>query len=899
MAAEYRVLGPLEVLLDGVAVPVPAGRCRVLLAALLLRPNQVVPVAELVERVWDGTPPDRDRARSSLQTLVRRLRVALGAADCVRTAPGGYRASVLPDQLDLLRFRALTRAGDFAAAVALSRGPVLSDVKTGAVLGIEAEQVTEEWLEALQRRIDADLGAGAGPDLVAELRSLTTRYPYREPLWASLLLALAQSGQQAAALTAYRQVRDLLKSELGVGPGERLRAVHQRVLAGEVRGRGPVPRLLPTAMPRFVGRETALRELDSLMRGEDRTIATITGTAGVGKTMLALHWAHSVAGRFPDGQLHVDMRGFDRHREPMTASDVLTRFLTGLDVPPDRLPVEAGARSAMFRELVAGRRMLVVLDNVRDAGHVRLLLPERSPSLVLITSRDRLAEIPGAHRVELDALTAEEGRALLAGRLGDGRVDDAADDLVAWCGGLPLALAIVAARAAVEPDLPLAALVAELADERRRLDLLDTGDAATSVRTVFQWSYQRLSPAAARLFRLVGLHPGPDITVPAATSFAGEPAAAAVRELVGANLLREHVPGRYACHDLLRIYAAERAEADEPAEARGEAVQRMLDHYLHTLTHFDHVHNEDHRKLDDPPVPVAGVVAETFADRPAALEWLRAEQAVLRAVAGYADDHGHDRHTWQLTLFAADMVEQFGLWHDWVGHVDRASAAAARIGAVVQHIWLTFLTAVGHARLRRFDIALEWFERTDRLNDEIGLVAGRVRAQAGVAWVLTELGRFHEAIEVARKSLELQRGAADRTPERMRMALHQLAAVLVDAGEYEEALELAAEFDAQEGIGTTNGRALMVTEKVRAYVGLGRYELALAEAGQALQLARGTGSWIDTATVQDLRGDVHQGLGDVAEARRWWTEALETYEQHRHPNAEAVRAKLAALPGNR
>ncbi|MFD9699160.1 BTAD domain-containing putative transcriptional regulator [Lentzea sp. NPDC059081] len=290
MAAEYRVLGPLEVLHDGVPVAVPAGRCRVLLATLLLRPNRFVSVDELVERVWDGVPPTADRAAKTLQMVVARLRQALGEANRVQTSRGGYRASVDDSELDLLRFRSLVARGDFTAAAGLWRGPMLSDVRSDALHRHDVPPVTEEWLLALERRIAADLDAGRAADLVAELRALTAEHPFRETFRGQLMLALAQAGQQAAALTVYQDVRALLSDELGVDPGAELRAVHQQVLSGSVRVRGPVPRQLPTTVPRFVGRTSELDDLTGLVR-DDLVVAAITGTAGVGKTTLAVHWA--------------------------------------------------------------------------------------------------------------------------------------------------------------------------------------------------------------------------------------------------------------------------------------------------------------------------------------------------------------------------------------------------------------------------------------------------------------------------------------------------------------------------------------------------------------------------------------------------------------------------------
>ncbi|GHH42790.1 SARP family transcriptional regulator [Lentzea cavernae] len=806
VVVRYGVLGALEVTLDGADVPVPVGRCRVLLAALLLRPNQFVSVDELAELVWNGVPPAR--ARQSLHQVVRRLRVALGGADCVRTHSGGYEARVEPEELDLLRFRELVAAQDFADAGKLWRGPMLTNVVSDLLHRNEIRHVEEECAEALAR------------------------------------------------------------------------------------SRRRAPRLLPAAMPRFVGRAGHLRELTSLAEGTGPVTATITGTAGVGKSVLAVQWAHSVADRFPDGQLHVNMRGFDRHRDPMAPGDVLVRFLEALGVPAERIPAALDDQAALYRELTADRRLLVVLDNARDAEHVRPLLT--GPSFVLITSRDRLTGL-ARRDLALDVLSAEEARALLVSRLGEERVDDAGD-LVAWCGGLPLALAIVAARAAEAPTLPLSALATELADERTRLDSLDTGDAQTSVRTVFQWSYQQLSPRAARMFRLVGVHPGPDLTIAAATSLAGEPAEEAVRALVRANLLVEHAPGRFTCHDLLRVYAADRAEADEPGPSRAAAVERMLDHYLHTLESINRTHYWNHLgTLDDPPVPSAGAIPETFERPDQAESWFQAERTVIHALVVLADEQGHDRHTSQLVWFMTDLVERFGLWREWIGLFARATRASDRLGDRVQVARMSFLRAVGHARLGELERALELFEATDLIWEEVGLVAGQVRARAGVAWVLGDLGRPHEAVEVARDSLELLRGDKSRTPTRLRLALHQLAGALVLADRPAEVLELAAEWDALDGVPDPHNSGLMASELARAYIGLGRHAEAVSKLMDALESFGQMGTWVDLAYSENLLGDAHHELGDPAEARAWWEKAAARYAEHEHPEEAAVRAKLTGV----
>jgi tetratricopeptide (TPR) repeat protein len=593
----------------------------------------------------------------------------------------------------------------------------------------------------------------------------------------------------------------------------------------------------------------------------------------------------------------VNLRGFDRHREPMTPGEVLSRFLEALGVTAERIPADVEAQGVMYRDLVADRRMLVVLDNARNADHVRPLLPGASPSLVLITSRERLEGL-GARQLALDVLDRDEARALLVSRLGEARVDAAADELVAWCGGLPLALAIGAARAAETPDLPLSALVAELADERTRLDSLDTGDAATSVRTVFQWSYQQLSPAAARLFRLIGVHPGPDISVPALTSLAGAPADEDVRELVRANLLVEHVPGRFTCHDLLRVYAADRAAADETTESRAAAEARMFDHYVHTLAWIDREYNWGERRFDGFPDP--RVSSETFPDQAASVDWFDAERAVLRALVALADQRGLDGYTWQLPWFGAPYVDRFAIWRDWIAQLGRGSHAAARAGEPRVAAKLLFLQALGYARLVQYERSMELFESSRRAFEELGNIAEQVRAQSGVAWVLGLLGRPREAVEVARNALELQRSDPAADPDRIALALHQVANTLLLAGEPVDALERLAEWDAINRAHEMSPISLGATAVTRA-----RALLALGETAGVVETLHNALGWFeqmgggeDRAAAHDVLGDAHRSLGDLTEARRWWTKALEFFELHQHPDADKVRAKLAALPGN-
>jgi transcriptional regulator with XRE-family HTH domain len=433
-----------------------------------------------------------------------------------------------------------------------------------------------------------------------------------------------------------------------------------------------VPRQLPIAIRHLAGRADQLKILDGLLDRFDGTegtadtggtalISAISGTAGVGKTALAVHWAHRVAERFPDGQLYVNLRGFDPSGAPVEPAEAIRGFLDAFGTSAGRIPGGPDAQAALYRSLLAGRRMLIILDNARDEAQVRPLLPGSAPCLVVVTSRRQLAGLAAtecAQLLNLDVLTHAEAHEMLSRRLGPELVEGesaAVSELISLCARLPLALAIAAARHAARPSRPLQALVEELRPAQDRLTVLDAtdvADAVTSARAVFSWSYQSLTQPAARMFRLLAVHPGPDITAAAAASVAGvrqERARQVLTELVLANLLAEHGDGRYTCHDLLRAYAAEQASTSDSDADRKAAMHRMLDHYLHTA--FGAAKLLD--QVDPaarPPAPVPGVVPEELADRGAAYAWFEAERPVLSAAISQAARHGFDGHAWHLVL---------------------------------------------------------------------------------------------------------------------------------------------------------------------------------------------------------------------------------------------------------
>ncbi|HEU5108398.1 MAG TPA: BTAD domain-containing putative transcriptional regulator, partial [Micromonosporaceae bacterium] len=593
---QIRVLGPIELWSSGAALAIGGPKQRAVLALLLARAGTLLPVDDIVAELWDDRPPPSAGANARMYANnLRRLLAGRADAAVLSRVGDGYRLDLNGAETDLSEFRRWvtdarqrSTAGDpatavsrFDAALDLWRGPPVSDVPAGRLLSRWRVTVTEERWSAVEDRADALLRLGGHERVSADMRDLLTAEPLRERAHALLARARYQAGDVAGALAVLDDARRVLAEELGVEPGDELRELHKAVLnrdPGVARSArpavpasrsAPVPRQLPAGVAGFTGRREFLRRLDAhLPDGRSAAapatvlITAIDGTAGVGKTCLAVHWARRVAGRFPDGQLYVNLRGFDA-APPMAPEDALRRFLDALGVPARQVPQDVEAQAALYRSLLADRRMLVVLDNARDAEQVRPLLPGSTGCLALITSRSRLTPLvvtSGADTMTLDVLSEREAHDLLARRLGAERVaaePDAVDSIVAACGRLPLALAVVAARAA-QGGVPLGGLAAELRPAGgRSLDALDGGDLATRVRAVFSWSYAALDAPAARLFRLLG-------------------------GLVGASLLGEPVPGRFALHDLLRTYAAELATTVDSEAERHDALRRLLDHYTHT-----------------------------------------------------------------------------------------------------------------------------------------------------------------------------------------------------------------------------------------------------------------------------------------------------------------------------
>lgn len=668
----------------------------------------------------------------------------------------------------------------------------------------------------------------------------------------------------------------------------------------------PVPRQLPPAVRHFGGRHRELAELTALANripaAGTVVITAIGGTAGVGKTALAVYWAHRVSGLFPDGQLYVDLRGFGPSDSVMDPGEALRRFLDALEVPAQRIPADLEAQVGLYRSLLADRRMVVVLDNARDAAQVRPLLPGAASSLVVVTSRNRLSGLvaaEGAHSMTLDVLGLDEAREMLAHRLGGERVaaePDAVAQIVDGCARLPLALAIVAARAATDRHLPLRTLADQL--DAARLDTLTTaGDPHTDVRGVFSWSYHALSPPTAHLFRLLGLHPGPDITLAAAASLAASPSTRVgplLTLLTNAGLLIEHQPGRYTFHDLLRAYAADLSRRIDTGEHRRAAVRRILDHYLHTAYSAARLLHPNRDPLSLNP-PGAGVTAEPVGDHHRALGWFTAEHAVLLAAVNHAAATGFDTHTWQLAWSMWTFFDRRGLWRDQVTTGQLALAAARSMADPAARAFTHRHLASAYIGLGRFAeaeaqlrSALRVFKETDRL--------GRAHTHFAFAVLIGRMGRHADALDHARQAHGLYRAVEHRRGEALarnvvgwhHAHLGEFAPALAHCG---EALTLLRE------LGDVDGQADTWDSLGFAHHRLGHHAEAISCYENSLALYRNLSDRYHEAVILAHLGDVHRDLGENRLAGEVFERALAILDDLEHPDRDQIRVKVGDLNG--
>jgi len=942
------VLGPVAGSRGGTPIALGPVRQRAVLTLLILHDDVGLSQAWIASALWRDDPPVT--AATMVHGYIARIRRLLGAGECPRETPphrggalswDGTRYRLAPNALesDLTEFSNLAElarqaaAGGYAAeacqlyeqALRLWRGEPAADIDL--LLGHPA--VTE--LSQRRTALILDYSATAEPaglheQVLGHLQALAGRAPLDERVHARLMIALAATGQQAAALGIYEDLRGRLAEELGIDPGRELADAHLQVLRQQAgpppadepvpanapsAAHPPVPRQLPICPRHFAGRLRELKALTGLLDppgGNPASvvvIAAIGGTAGIGKTALAVHWAHQIAGRFPDGQLYINLRGFDPSGEPVAPGDAIRRFLDALQVPAPQIPSDPDAQQDLYRSEVADRRMLIVLDNAYDVDQVRPLLPGGPGCLVLVTSRRQLTGLvaaEGAHPVTLDLLSPAEADELLAQRLGRERLaaePGVAAELIDLCARLPLALSIAAAHAAMQPDLPLTALAGQLRDASGRLDALDAGDAA-SVRTVFSWSYQNLSAPAARMFRLLSLHPGPDITAAAAASLAGIQLVQA-RDVLGglsrASLLTQHLPGRFAFHDLLRAYAAERAAAEDSQPQKRAATHRMLDHYLHTA-HAAALVLHSHRDTISLVPAQPGVTLETVAGYEQAMAWFDAEHRVVLATIDQAVSAGFDAHGWQIPLTLTTFFDRRGYWRSYPTAQQTALASAQRLGD--REAQALVHRSLGHAttQVGSYHDAVHHYEQALDLYRQLGDREGQARVLLGLGFAHDRQGQYRHALAHCLQALDVYKALGDQM--RQASILNNIGWCHVRLGSYQDALAYCQQaLNLHQEIGYQHGEANAWDTLGCAHDCLGRHSEAVACYQESLTLLRKLDDRLLRSEVLTHLGDAHHSNREPQLAREAWQQALAIIEELNLPGADQIRAKLQqAQPTN-
>ncbi|MEF9904595.1 AfsR/SARP family transcriptional regulator [Streptomyces sp. P9-A2] len=888
----FGVLGPVRAWRDGEPVSTGSPQQRALLAALLLRGGRTATAAELIDALWGEEPPSQ--ALAAVRTYASRLRKALGPGVLVSESGGYAVRGTGEDALDVAVAQGLAadaerarNGGDLCGArTLLDRALALWDGETLAgVPGpyARAQRVRlEEWrLQLSETRLDMDLEQGCHAEAVSELTALTAAHPLRERLRELLMLALYRSGRQAEALAVYADTRRLLADELGVDPRPGLQELQQRILRADPRltepsspappepAAAPVrPAQLPATVSDFTGRSSFVRELGAILasaEGRVMAVSAVAGIGGVGKTTLAVHVAHQARTVFPDGQLYVDLQGAGaRAAEPET---VLGVFLRALGTADSAIPDSLEERAALYRSVLDGRRVLVLLDNARDAAQVRPLLPGTHGCAALITARVRMVDLAGAHLVDLDVLSPDEALALFTKIVGEERVASerqAALDVVAACGFLPLAIRIAASRLAARRTWTVSALAAKLADKRRRLDELQAGDLA--VKATFELGYGQLEPAQARAFRLLGLADGPDISLAAAAAVLGLPPEDTedlLECLVDTSLLESAAPGRYRFHDLVRLYARACAERDEwPPSEREAALSRLLDFYLATAAQVFAMERPGDRLIDHlEPTRYEGL---RFGDRQDALDWLYSEAGSLLSSARQAFRGGMLRRGVDLLWAAKDLGES--------GANSKQYESAA--------------VAAKEAARSAEDRRAEGRARTALIN--VHLVAGR----------------YDEAEKEASRAVELARAVGDFIP--LYWASNDRGIIALLQGRNDDAethLLTAIDGSRNDGNAALEASALCNLSRVRLAMGNTSHAIGLAQEG--IRIYDRLGLTLRLANARYALGLAYTSAGRASEALTELTEALRTFRANRQRLWEGTahfriaQAYLAAhLPAN-
>ncbi len=932
MAMQFRLLGAVEATVDGEPVRLGHAQLRCMLAVLLVEVNHLVTVDQLIDRVWAERRLPR-QPRRAVQHNIPLLRRALAATPGVTlTRHGaGYQLSTDPDTIDLHRFRTLLDRAhtathehndDHAAALleqalALWRGEPFADLYTDTPwLHTQRTTLTACQHAARLDLTDIRLRQGRHAELLAELATQSTLHPVDERLAGQYLLTLYRCGRQADALHHYEQTRVRLAEELGTDPSPPLQELHQRILRGDPelvappaanrRDAEPVPHQLLSAPQSFVGRPDELATLTAALDHEaDHSrivqISALAGAGGIGKTWLTLHWAHTYRDHFPDGQLFVDLHGFSPANAPMQPPVAVRGFLDALGVAPARVPADPHTQAALYRSLVADKRMLIVLDNAADADQVIPLLPGSVTCTVVVTSRRHLATLItryGARHLQLDILSHAEAHTLLTERLGQARVTaepDAADELIRLCGRYPLALAIMTARAQTRPRIPLAEFTIELRD--LGLDALDDDEPAASLPAVLSWSLRGLTVEQRTVFALLGIAPGPDIGLPAAASLTGLPArrtGTVLDTLEEASLLARQPCGRYAMHDLIRAYATTTAHHDLAEEVRVAALRRVLDFYTHTAHTAAQLLNP-HRAAIRLAPPTPGASPHPLPNVPAAMAWFDTEHANLLAAQHTATTQTWHHAVWQLAWTLGTFHYRRGHRHDELAVWRAAVNAATHLPDPTPRIHAYKNLGSAYANLGCHEEATGHLHQALALAEHHHDLAEQANTHHLLAAASERRGDYRRALERTTRALGLFR-ALDQ-PVWEAHALNGVGWYAAHLGDYDTArahcraaLALHRDHHNAEGEADTLDSLGYIDHHT------GNHHQAIHHYQQALTQRRDLSNTYEAATTLDNLGHPHAALGQHDQARTVWREALELYRQQgRDEHADRVQRQLNEL----
>ncbi|WP_216870217.1 BTAD domain-containing putative transcriptional regulator [Streptomyces brasiliscabiei] len=960
----FSVLGPVRAWRGAEPLATGSPQQRALLAALLLREGRTATASELIDALWGDEPPSQ--ALAAVRTYASRLRKALSPGVLVSESGGYAVRSLSGGALDLAVAQDLAadaekakNSGDLCharhllnKALGLWDGEVLAGVP-GPYAETQRARLDEWRLQLVETRLDMDLEQGCHAEAVSELTALTAAHPLRERLRELLMLALYRSGRQAEALAVYADTRRLLADELGVDPRPGLRELQQRILQADPglaepsaplapeSAAAPVrPAQLPATVPDFTGRAAFVGDLSKVLaeasgaEGQVMAVSALAGIGGVGKTTLAVHVAHGARADFPDGQLYVDLQGAGAR--PADPETVLGSFLRALGTADSAIPDSLEERAALYRSVLDGRRVLVLLDNARDAAQVRPLLPGTAGCAALVTARVRMVDLAGAHLVDLDVMSPDEALQLFTKIVGAERVAaerEAALDVVAACGFLPLALRIAASRLAARRTWTVSVLAAKLADERRRLDELQAGDLA--VKATFELGYGQLEPAQARAFRLLGLADGPDISLAAAAAVLDLPLEDTedlLEILVDTSLLESAAPGRYRFHDLVRLYARACAERDEqPPSEQDSAMSRLLDFYLATATRVYAIERPGDRTVAH--LERSRYDGQEFTSASDALDWLHAEAEPLLACVQQSLGASTLRRAVDLLLATIDLAESGAgsRRYETTALAARDAAAALADARAETRARITLAQVLSQAG--RFEEAEREAERADLVNgtagdpwtngtapNQLGIIAictarfadaevfllraieafqadgnkpGEASAVCNLSRSLASMGRTAQAVELAQRGVEIY----DELGLSVRLANARYASgiVLTQAGRLHEALE---QLDAALRIFTESRQRLWegTTHFRVAQVHLAAHRPAQAaqHAEQALAIGCIGGDWM-RANALTLLGRALVALGQSDRARACWREALTMYERNGSSESDEVRGLLHPL----